>query len=182
MELREDFQQVSQEISKLTKLSEILKDFDQNKWPHLKNMEDFEKIYYMTINEDIKRSFERLYEDGRLIAGQLWQTVYSINHKDQYPDLYSFVRHLETGWVNEENIRFLAVELNKFKKNYNWLVENYGYGVRAVKGMIELYEKQIEIIQEMKSILEDIKNSPEFVKIEKQEGGIFSFLKKLWKK
>jgi len=182
LEIRKDFKPVENEIKKLLEIGEELKDIDLNLWPHLKNMEDFEKIYYMTINEDIKRSFERLYEDGRLIAGQLWHTILSVNMDKNYPDLYTFVRYLETGWINEENMKFLDLELKKYKDNYKWLLENYGYGVKAVNDMIQLYERQLNIIQEIKSIVDNLKNSPLYGKKKEKKSGIFSFFKKIWKR
>lgn len=181
LEIREDFKPVEDKIKKLLKIGEELKDLDQNVWPHLKNMEDFEKIYYMTVNEDIKRSFERLYEDGRLIAGQLWHTILSVNMDESYPDLYTFVRYLETGWINEENIRFLALELKKYQDNYNWILQNYGYGVKAVKDMIQLFERQIDLLQEIKSIIDQLKEEPLYRKREEKKSGIFGFFKRLWK-
>ncbi|WP_457644202.1 hypothetical protein [Persephonella sp.] len=182
MEVREDFKPVEDKIKELIKIGEELKQLDQTEWPQLKNMGDFEKIYYMTINEDVKRSFERLYEDGRLIASQLWHTILSVNITENYPDLYSFVKYLETGWINEENINFLSMELKRYQNDYDWLLQNYGYGIRSVKEMLQLYERQLDLIKKIKQIIDELKSDPMYTEGKKEESGFFSFFKKLWKK
>jgi len=75
----------------------------------------------------------------------------------------------------------LALELKKYQDNYNWILQNYGYGVKAVKDMIQLFERQIDLLQEIKSIIDQLKEEPLYRKREEKKSGIFGFFKRLWK-
>ncbi|WP_457642302.1 hypothetical protein [Persephonella sp.] len=157
--VREDFKPVEEEIYRLYMIGERLKEFDLERWSYLKNMEDFNKIYSLSLEDETKSAIERIYEDGRAIAHDLWQVLLSVNIREIYPDFLSFIKRLDSNCIDEDNIQLLKLELKKRKESYEDLKSYYGFSIRAIEGMILLFEQQLKYMENICETVQQLKSS-----------------------
>ena len=68
-------------------------------WSHLKNKEDFEKIY--SLENDKKFVLERIYGAGRDLAAFMSSEIPMFNYPEHYATLKSYVDDFDGGWLDE---------------------------------------------------------------------------------
>lgn len=165
MEIRKDFLSVDTYLHRLSNIGLEFRRHDLEDWSHLKNREDFNKIYLLESSSRLL--FERIYEDGRSIAGFMKIRLREFNDAKQFPTLMSYVDSFERTWVKgiprlEE---FLTGVKHKFcqEENVPW----------AVQRMAELYADQISMLEAVNQTLGILKQT-RLYRIEKGEVAVDS--------
>lgn len=104
-------------------------------WVHLRNREDFDEIYKFP---DAQRfPLERVYQDGRDLAGQLSYLLSEFNLVSEYPTFRSFVDAVDQ-YVSE-----VPPELEKTLSKAAAVLLQLENAPWAVKEMISLTRKQL---------------------------------------
>ena len=169
MNIRPDFQSVSDQLTRLLVYSEQAREFNLEDWSHLKNGEDFHTIY--GLDDEVRLIFEKIYGDGRDLA--VWMSSHYSNFNDvgTFPTLKLYVESFSESWVY--GIQSLKNHVNEAKT----LIRRRG-APWAVREMVKLYEKEITILEATAVIVEELKTS----ELYQREAGIrqTNKSKKLW--
>ena len=160
MEIRKDFAPVSQLLERLFEYSKVFHKNNVKLWPHLKNKEDFDRIY--NLNKEDRVVFETLYSTGRDCAIAMSQQLQSFNFAELHLTLTAFIDSFKSGWVYQHNE--LKEVLNTAKKVCNRL-EHCPW---SVSEMINLFESQLEILITVKKTLKLLEKS----ELYQQENGL----------
>jgi hypothetical protein len=157
-EIRKDFHPVPWQLERLLEYAEIFKKKD-GIWSHLKNEEDFNKIY--NLKEEDKKVLEIIYEYGRYVAGSMAEDLVMFNYAECCPTLTSFIdRYVFTkGCVAEidylKNVLVNAeIKMEELGRNSIW----------AIGQMISLFNEQIELLEEVKKCIDGLKSSDIFMR------------------
>lgn len=160
MEIRKDFASVSPLLERLFEYSKVFHKNNVELWPHLKNKEDFERIYSLDKNDIIV--FEKLYSTGRDCAVTMSQRLEFFNFAELHLTLTAFVNSFKSGWVYQHNE---LKEVSDTAKNVCNRLEHCPWAVRE---MINLFESQLEILIAVKQTLEVLQKS----ELYRQENGL----------
>lgn len=150
MEIRKDLEPVSQYLERLLVYRDAFSEFNK-RWGHLKNKEDYNKIYKLNSND--KRTLEKIYEAGRDLAVHMTSKLETFNYAGSYPTLTSYIKSFAGGWLDE--VEILTDISNKAKqkceelKNVPWAIEQ----------MINLFDEQIKLLESVTSTLAILKKS-----------------------
>lgn len=153
MEIRRDFRDVETYLYRLLEIAKAFDQYEDGRWVHLKNREDFSKVY--ALENPARREFENLYADGRTIAGFMRSRLREFNSAQSYPTFSSFVDSFETTWVNEIDEQRARIELVKS------ISEKLEYrSPWSVRQMIEVFEDQLHLLAAVRATLEILKKTP----------------------
>lgn len=97
--VRADLKEVDAQISRLLVIGEAFRSKDRD-WSHLKNKEDWGRNIPQIKSGLKKAKVERVYCDGRDMAGFMADALLSINYDiTQYPNLTSIIERFNGSWV-----------------------------------------------------------------------------------
>lgn len=161
MEIRKDFTSVTQELERLLQFQKVFQENNVIKWSHLKNKEDFEKIF-MLPNEQ-KSIFEKLYSVGRDCAVAMSSKLESFNFPDQHLTLTDFI-HSFNGWTNEIDKLKLVSDTAKT------VCSQLSQCPWSITEMIKLFDSQLNVLRAVNQTLDLLKQSDLY----KKENGLMS--------
>ena len=159
MIIREDFQSASQFLSRLVKFGDAFAENDLKVWPHLRNMEDFDKIY--ALDEESRMVLERIYMYGRDCAGAMSSFLRSFNDASAHPTLTDFINSFDGGWV------YNLEDLRKFSNDAKAKRDVIKLNLFAVDQMVDLFDTQLNLLKATQKTLELLRKSD----LHKEENG-----------
>jgi len=151
MNIRPDLQTAS---PLLYRLIEYAKAFDRNNrehWPHLKNNEDFGKVYQLPWPQ--RGPQEQIYGDGRDLAVFMASRLVAFNDTASFPTLKSFADSFAGGWIDQTD---LLQETSRLAKEKSGELE---HPPLAVRHMIKLFDDQIELLAAVKQAIDGLKQT-----------------------
>lgn len=151
MEIRKDFKPAELFIERLLKLAQAFEENDLRRWPHLKNHEDFDRIY--SFQGFLRDPIEDIYKDGRDCAIAMSDKLRSFNYADDYPTLSAFVDSFECGWVYQVDL------LLDVCQKAESAAASAPITVWAVGEMIDLFKDQLKMLEAVKNTLSLIKQT-----------------------
>lgn len=151
MNIRPDLQSASHLLSRLVEYANVFRNNDMKRWPHLKNNEDFEKVYKLPWPQ--RGPLEEIYGTGRDLSVFMSSRLIEFNHAASFPTLKSFADSFTGGWIDQVNILEDASRLAKEKcaelENPPW----------ASRQMISLFDEQIGLLYPIKQTIEALKST-----------------------
>jgi len=163
MEIRKDFEPVAVFMHRLLKFAEAFSENNNQHWSHLRNKEDFQKVYLLP--NDIRNPIEQIYCDGRDCAVSMAGKLRAFNYADEYPSLSSYIDSFKGGWVYQE------VELNQVYEKAKKASETLENCPWAVGQMLDLFKEQLKLLDATKNTLNFIKQS-HLYKLEKGDAPV----------
>jgi hypothetical protein len=152
MEIRKDFRDVETYLYRLLEIAKAFDEFEESRWVHLKNREDFSKVYL--LENPARFEFENLYANGRTIAGFMRSRLREFNYAQSYPTFSSYIDSFERTWVNDVDEQRIWVERVK------GISENLEHGSPwSVRQMIEVFEDQLSLLEAVRSTLDILKKT-----------------------
>lgn len=148
IDIRDDFQEDKLVfiLKKLWSFRNQFLEFDNN-WSHLRNKEDFSKIYDRNFPENRKKKSEDIYSNGRDMALSLSNYLELFNDIRRFHDLTSYIKFLEEKIVIEEKI-FSEI-----------MIDDMDICLFSVKEMTKLYKEQVRLMDFIKNYLNGLKNT-----------------------
>jgi hypothetical protein len=159
MEIRKDFESAATYLYRLFGISDAFRRFATEDWSHMKNQEDFEKVYRM--DNPLRNTFESLYGDGRDMAHYMADHLRMFNSMEDFPSMTSYVESFERTWcanLDDHTRRYVDLQQHVDKPGTPW----------AVRQMIGLWEKQIKLLREVNSMVNLLKQT-DIYRVEKGE-------------
>jgi len=151
MEIRKDLILESPILERLYEYSKVFTNNNHFKWSHLRNKEDYDKIY--ELPDDIKYTFEEIYCLGRDVSIYMGAHLQNFNRAELYPTLTSYIETFNTNWLNKiDDFLFLSAKA----KSYSDSIDNPPWSIRK---MIELFDEQIELMEIIRREVENLKIS-----------------------
>ncbi|MBX9936744.1 MAG: hypothetical protein K2Y10_09140 [Burkholderiaceae bacterium] len=163
MDIRKDFESAATFIHRLAGLGEEFSQYNNQKWPHLKNREDFDKIYRFPDKERIQ--LEELYAKGRDCAIFMGSRLRDFNNIGQFPSLADYVDSFDLTWVNERD------DLEEFIEKIQTLTESLENVPWAVRRMIDVFEDQLRLLTAVRKTLDFLKQTTLY-KVEKGDAPV----------
>jgi hypothetical protein len=155
MEIRGDLKEVEGLITRLVLFGGEFRSKD-SQWAHLKNNEDFDQVHKITDFHK-KYKIERIYSDGRDIAGFMASSLEAINYDfTQYPTLTKIVHRFEKTWVYED--------LSPIVEDAKSAAEELQFNNWAFSQMLTLFNEQTELLKTIAETLESLKKSILYIK------------------
>lgn len=151
MTIRKDFISVEVQLNRLYEYSKVFHKNNIDKWPHLKNEEDFDRIFQLDKKD--KLIFEQVYSVGRDCAITMSDRLQSFNYAEQHLTLTAFINSFLNGWVYQ--ISELREILNLGKDSCA-AISNCPW---SVKEMLTLFNDQLSILSEIAKVLTLLKQS-----------------------
>jgi len=158
VKIRGDLKEVEHLIIRLISIGKEFEKKD-SEWSHLKNKEDFDKIY--RIDDFSKRSkLEKIYADGRDMALYMSEALQTINTDfTEYPSINSIIERFQKSWVYDD----LNPTIEEAKNASSELqLNNWSF-----RQMLGLFEDQTNLLKAISNTLDLLKNSDLY----KQENG-----------
>jgi hypothetical protein len=162
MEIRKDLKSAELFLNRLLEYSKVFDRYNIKDWSHLKNQEDFDRIY--NFSDEERADIEKIYGTGRDIAVHMSFKLQAFNYADQYPTITSFINSFKDGWLDEFEILVNISKSAKIKaqslKSCPWAVDQ----LKAVKDTLNQLkttdifkiENGIDIMKENKGIVYNI--------------------------
>lgn len=163
MDVRKDFESVATYLYRLGGLGEQFSRYNNEDWPHLKNREDFQRIYSLPTKERIQ--LEELYAKGRDCAIFMGSRLREFNDVGQFPSLAEYVDSFDRTWVNERH------DLQKFIAEIKSIVESLEHAPWAVGRMVNVFDDQLRLLASVRKTLDLLKQT-NLYKIEKGEAPV----------
>jgi hypothetical protein len=151
MDIRKDFESVATFIHRLAGLGEKFSHYNNQDWPHLKNREDFQRVYRFADKERIQ--FEDLYAKGRDCAGFMGSRLREFNDVGQFPSLAEYIDSFDHSWVNHR------AELQAFIDNIRVITDSLEHPPWAVSRMIEVFADQLRLLASVRKTLDLLKQT-----------------------
>ena len=151
MEIRPDFKQETTLLSRLVQYAKVFDDYNVVDWPHLKNNEDFKKVYGLPVEQ--RGPLEEIYSAGRDLSIFMSERLIAFNHARSFPTLKSFVDSFTGGWIDQIDI------LNNLSRVAKETAERLDSTPWAVGQMIALFDKQIELLDATRQVVHGLKQS-----------------------
>jgi hypothetical protein len=158
MDIRKDFESVAIFIHRLAGLGEEFARYNNEDWPHLKNREDFQRVYVLADKERFQ--LEELYAKGRDCASFMGSRLRAFNDIGQFPSLAEYADSFDRTWVNERG------DLREFIETIKTTTETLEHPPWAVRRMIELFDDQLRLLDSVRKTV-DILQQTNLYKIEK---------------
>ena len=151
MEIRPDFKDVETLLQRLLQFASVFHNNNFDKWPHLKNREDFEHVY--KLDWDLRKPLEKIYGDGRDLAVFMSRQLQTFNYPDVFPTLKKFVDSFDNGWLYQldllRNDSQKAKDIHASLENRFWSVDQ----------MVNLYDSQISLLVDVNKTLDGLRES-----------------------
>lgn len=163
MDIRKDFESAATFIHRLAGLGEKFSRYNREEWPHLKNREDFDKVYRLPDKERIQ--LEELYAKGRDCAIFMGSRLREFNDVGQFPSLADYVDSFDRTWVNERD------DLQEFLEKIQTITESIENAPWAVRKMIDVFDDQLRLLAAVRKTLDLLKHT-NLYKIEKGDAPV----------
>ena len=161
MNIRKDLLPVEAYLHRLLEFANAFTQFEKDNWVHLKNMEDFDKVYL--LEQPYRSAFEELYARGRELAGFMSTRIPLFNYAKQYLTLADYVDSFDGGWVDEvADLHVWLVDVSAMCASVT------PHAPWAVRRMIEVFGDQLQHLDAVRKTLNILKDS-RLYKIEKGE-------------
>lgn len=160
MDIRKDFESASTFLFRLAGLGNQFRRFNADEWPHLKNREDFNRIY--RLPDEQRYQLEELYAKGRDCAIFMGFRLNEFNDVGQFPSLVEYIDSFVTTWAYEHE------ELQEFIKGIKSLADSLENPPWAVLRMIHVFEEQLRLLASVRQTIEFLKQT-NLYKMEKGE-------------
>ncbi|WP_373753557.1 hypothetical protein [Neisseria weixii] len=166
MQIRRDFQPVPWQLERLLEYAKIFECNNREHWPHLKNREDFSRIYDFKMTD--REPLEEIYRVGRDLAVAMSDRLRWFNYPDYCPTLTDFLNEpaFNTGWIAQIP---LLIEISQTAKKKVQCLENDVPW--AIEQMIILYDEQIKLLKETKKCIDGLKHSEIYTREQSIECG-----------
>ena len=151
MDIRKDFQAAESLLQRLAGIGSEFGRLDNDEWPHLKNREDFQKVYLLPHNK--RSQLEELYAKGRDCAGFMSYKLRDFNNVGLYPTFADYIDSFEQGWAFEKD------DLQLFLTSVTELAESLENKPWAIGRMIEVFENQLKLLAGVRHTIELLKTS-----------------------
>lgn len=150
MKIRGDLKEVEHLIARLISIGAEFARKDSD-WSHYKNNEDYEKVY--GISDFSKRSkIERIYADGRDMAGFMADALQSINSDfTEYPTLSSIIEKFQDTWSSDD--------LKPIIQEAKDAAEELQFNNWAFRQMLSTLEEQLKLLDATSKSLQMLKTS-----------------------
>ena len=160
MEIRKDFESVATYLHRLAGIGSEFSRLSNDAWAHLKNREDFDKIY--SLPESKILPLDNLYAKGRDCAIFMSSRLRAFNDVGQFPSLTSYLDSFDNTWAYEHEF------LQDFIKNIKIIVESLDRAPWAVREMIAVFDDQLRLLAAVRETIFLLKQT-HLYKIEKGE-------------
>lgn len=160
MDIRKDFESVATFIHRLAGLGEQFSRYNKEDWPHLKNREDFQKVYRLPDSE--RMQLEELYATGRDCAIFMGSRLQEFNNVGQFLSLAEYVDSFDRTWVNERD------DYQVFLHKITAITDSLEDPPWAVRRMIDIFDNQLHLLASVRKTLDLLKQT-NLYKIEKGE-------------
>ncbi|MBJ9675434.1 hypothetical protein [Burkholderia gladioli] len=151
MEIRLDLAQENRLLSRLVQYADVFKRNNFETWPHLKNNEDFRRVYDLPWEQ--RGPLEEIYGTGRDLAVFMGGRLLEFNDAGFFPTLKSFVDSFAGGWIDQiERLNDISGDARRTAQE----LENPPW---AVRGMINLFDEQIDLVKAIRQVIEGLKQS-----------------------
>ena len=150
MEIRKDFVSAATYLHRLSGIGDEFSRLNSGRWSHLKNQEDFEKVYAMELPRRIV--FENMYGDGRDMAGYMADQLRKFNSVVDFPTLADYVKSFDKTWCAE--VEELEQRIEEMKSHVV-----VGATPWAVREMIGIWEDQVKLLGTVVDTLELLKQT-----------------------
>jgi len=161
VEIRRDFAEVKHLFERLHLYSSQFYVFNHDDWPHLRNKEDFTRIFKLPMKQ--RGPLDFLYGEGRQLSVDMSYLLQSFNDTSLYPTLKSFVDHIEENCLQHiDHTRKVLTDAEDVVSTLNncpW----------AVDQMIELHKRQLKIFESLFNWVNMVKES-NLYKLEARHG------------
>jgi hypothetical protein len=151
MNIRPDLQSVAPLLYRLVEYAKVFSNNNRDRWPHLKNNEDFQRVYQLPWPQ--RGPLENIYGDGRDLAVFMASRLTEFNYADSFPTLKSFADSFSGGWIDQIDILQEASQLAKDK------ITELEHPPWASRQMIVLFDDQIELLKAIKAVIQELKIS-----------------------
>lgn len=155
MEIRKDLAAVAIYLERLSLLGDVFSDNNNKNWSHLRNKEDFEKVYRLA--DDVRIKFEKIYQVGRDLAVHMSCKLKEFNYPEEFPTLTSYLVSFDKGWLTKisylEELSDQAIQKMQEIPNCPWAVEQ----------MIALFNDQIGLLRHVAATLSILKRSEIYI-------------------
>lgn len=150
MEIRKDFVSAATYLHRLSGIGDEFSRLNNGRWSHLKNQEDFEKVYAM---EHPRRTvFESMYCDGREMAGYMADQLQKFNSVVNFPTLADYVKSFDKTWCAK--VEELKQRIEEMKSHV--VVAATPWSVRE---MIGIWEDQVKLLGTIVDTLDLLKQT-----------------------
>lgn len=159
-DVRLDLKEVDAQISRLLAIGEAFRSKDRD-WSHLKNKEDWGRNIPQIQDGLKKAKFERVYCDGRDMAGFMADALLSINFDiTRYPTLTSIIERFKGGWVYSD--------LDPVVEEAQRIHEELRLNCWAFNQMVSTFKEQQNLAKVVSQTLDHMKES----NLYKRENGL----------
>lgn len=163
MDIRKDFESVAPFIHRLAGIGDQFAHNNMETWSHLKNREDFSKIYLLPFKDRFQ--LEELYAKGRESASFMASRLHGFNDVGQFPSLTDYVDSFDGTWVHDhENLLAFLIEIQG-------ITDVLEHPPWAVRRMIVVFEDQLRLLASVRKTLDLLKKS-NLYKIENGEAPV----------
>lgn len=137
IDIRKDFEGAGPGLFRLVVLAETFADNDDD-WSHLKNQEDFVDIYQMP--RPIKEAFEKVYAEGRELAGAMARDLVAFNDPRRYPTLGSYLAMMDKWMPHLAGVEAIGRAAHEAEAGVTapW----------AARRMLALFDRQLDMFRE----------------------------------
>lgn len=160
MEMRKDFESVSTFLYRLAGIGTEFDRLNNEDWPHLKNFEDFEKVYALPPPQ--RHLLEDLYGKGRECAIFMGSHLKEFNNVRRFPSLVSYIDSFDNTWAYDQD------SLQTFIDKVKFIVESLDQSPWAVRKMVHVFESQLSLLSAVRDTVTLLKQT-NLYKIEKGE-------------
>ena len=159
-DVRCDLKQVEAQIARLLAIGADFRAKDED-WSHLKNREDWGRNIPQ-IKDGLKQAkVERVYCDGRDMAGFMADALLSINFDmSRYPTLSSIIERFRGTWIDND--------LDPIVEEAQIIHEELGLNCWAFNQMVHVFKTQQNLARVVRQTLDLLKDSDLY----KQENGL----------
>ena len=160
MDIRKDFESAATYLQRLAGIGEVFVRYNLDTWPHLKNNEDFRKIY--NLPEPLTRQFEQIYMKGRDCAYFMGSRLREFNDVGQFPTFSMYVDSFESTWA------YGHVDLQHFIEKIRESTASQETTPWAVGRMVEVFDDQLMLLKAVRETVELLRTT-NLYRIEKGE-------------
>lgn len=149
-DIRTDFENVKGQISRLVGLGIGFREND-DQWAHLKNREDFDKVY--ALDAVLQNPLKEIYATGRDCALHMSEHLLNVNRIDVYPTLTAAIASFDNTWVYQTDMLQKRLDAAREANAHG------NAGLWSIGQMISLFEQQIEYLVATENTLNMLRKS-----------------------
>lgn len=151
MDIRNDYKSIEDLLSRLVQYASVFHEFNHERWPHLKNLEDYSAVYQFP--SDVRFPLENIYGDGRDLAVFMASRLTQFNDPTLFPTLKSFVDSFDGTWIDQ------IEALNEQSQKAQTIASNLSNCPWAIEQMIGLFNQQVSLLGDVRQTINALKDS-----------------------